>query len=123
MSDDGKKKNGSSAIDKILDRLGYRDGAWRRAFVSGLIFLALVASYRVPPFESLAQSAGAIDLLKNTQALVVVTLLIFATGFVVDGVSRGFVVRGVSVTTSWIDNISRLVGNAGGRSRRWWAWV
>src|SRR5262245_8834931 len=117
----GDKKNGASIIDKLLDRLGYRDGAWRRAFVSGLIFLTLVAGYGVPPFDrstGLAETADTIkELLKSTQALMVVTLLIFASGFVIDGVSRGFLVRGVSVTASCIDRWSRRVR---GSSR--WGW-
>jgi len=61
----GDKKNGASIIDKLLDRLGYRDGAWRRAFVSGLIFLTLVAGYGVPPFDKLTGLAETADTIKE----------------------------------------------------------
>jgi hypothetical protein len=42
--------------------------------------------------------------------LVVAALLIFAAGFVIDGMSRGFLVRGVSVTSSLLDWLFKRFG-------------
>jgi hypothetical protein len=98
-----EKPETSAELSKLLDRIPYASGAWRRRLISGVIFCtelllfgAFVLSRHFPIVDNL-QSQFNTDLLKTAPFLILTLLVVYAVGALVDVISEGFVVRGVSV--------------------------
>ena len=122
----GPKVNGQcnnpqmSAIDQILDRLPYSDGAWRRRFISGLIFFSVVFLYG-GIFDAKALKELVIANL-STQLLFVAALLVFAIGSILDATTEGFIIRGVSLSRKVIGIIvDQVPERRGWRHKLWFA--
>src|SRR5262245_14881886 len=98
-----------SAIDKVIEQLPYGDGAFRRRFITGLIFVATLTVnclWYFPPGHgaTAAKAFGEFigfepkDLLNSPQALFVAAIVIFALGSIADAMIEGYIVRGVSIS-------------------------
>lgn len=113
-----------SAIDQILERLPYSDGAWRRRFISGVIFFSIVFLHGVIAYPQAQLGLEIKNLLQSTQLLLVAALLVFAIGSIIDAIVEGFIVRGVSLSRKVIGIIIDWVpGRRAWRRRLWFAFT
>jgi hypothetical protein len=95
-----------TGFDKLLDRIPYASGAWRRRLISGVIFCGEILLFTVFVLPSSFWERAAIgrtlasridsSILRNGPFLILLVLLVYALGALVDVISDGFVVRGVS---------------------------
>lgn len=94
-----------------MERLLQINGAIRRNLITGLIFafvfclhfFLLVAPQELRRLNRSDVNAGAVtlkDVIRSSQLLVVATGFVFAAGAVIDAMTDGFVVRGVSTSRS-----------------------
>lgn len=96
-----------TVVDKIIEQIPYGDGAIRRSFITGLIFITVFISSCAWNFPNGAQKIvdfGKIigfepkDLLTSPQALFVAAIVLFAFGAIADAMIDGYIVRGVSMS-------------------------
>jgi hypothetical protein len=101
-----------------MERLLQINGAIRRSLLTGLIFafvfclhyFLLVAPRVLDQLNQSNANAGAVtlkDVIRSSQLLVVATGFVFAAGAVIDAMTDGFVVRGVSTSRSIHDWLSK----------------
>lgn len=110
-----------SAIEKIIEHLPYGDGAIRRRFYVGLIFVSLFLAHSYAIHSATGNPALTItnlsqrvgfepkDFLKNTQALFVAGIIVFVLGSILDAMIDAFILRGVSISLAvfnWIISVA-----------------
>lgn len=96
-------------INKFLEQFSSGDGVIRRSFVTGLIFVftftihytILSQSFNIYQLPKLL-ALEAKDLISSTQLLVIAAGFVFAVGSIIDAMAEGFIVRGVSISNSWL---------------------
>jgi hypothetical protein len=115
-----------SAIDKVLERFPYTDGAWRRRFVTGLVFVFVFTFYSVLAYGEYAltsfgdlKESGIKDVLQSTQLLLVVILVIFAIGSIIDAITPAFIVRGASICVGILNRLFDYVPQNDPRRKAW----
>jgi hypothetical protein len=103
-----------------MERLLQINGAIRRNLLTGLIFafvfclhyFLLVAPRALNQLNRPGANAGAVtlkDVIRSSQLLVVATGFVFAAGAVIDAMTDGFVVRGVSTSRSVHERLSKII--------------
>ena len=116
-----------SQFDKFTEQFSLDNGSIRRSIVSGFIFIFffLVHYVVISRFNifSLPNLPGfqLKDLIQSTSFLILNLLLVFAIGSVIDTITDGFIIRGISMSSGWITKLltqvekissSRLIGLA-----------
>ena len=116
-----------STADEFLERLPYSDGAWRGRFISGIVFFSMVSLHGFLTHDRVAISqVGAFARLKLRTYFracsysLVAALLVFAIGSIIDAMTAGFIVRGVSISLKVLNGIFNRVPMHRKWARRLW---
>ncbi|MGH8490689.1 MAG: hypothetical protein ACREXS_17950 [Gammaproteobacteria bacterium] len=115
-----------NAVEKILDQLPYTDGGIRRRFIGGMIFFvvllihwAVYDALGIVPVKNVALLDG-LKQIENLQVLAVFGVCIYALGSIIDAMSEGFILRGVSITRrgiNWLLDMDRISGGTRDKTR------
>jgi hypothetical protein len=99
-------------LDKVLDRIPYTSGAFRRRLICGVIFCGEILLFVLfgPSDTFLTKVSTEITIISKldlgvlsaTQVMILVIFAVYAVGAVVDVITDGFVVRGVSLVPTII---------------------
>jgi hypothetical protein len=98
-------------FSKLIDRLLYSDIGLRRRLITGTTFFTTLIVYgfafRIEslfPIKSATLPVNFIELAKSTQLTILILLLLYAMGALIEVVSDGFVVRGAARMSLFIGN-------------------